>query len=81
MRRYRIFTSGVQNELKRERKAVKELVLENSLLRDHFEVFLFEDAPANSKSASNLYIDKVDKSDIYICILGNEYGSIGKAGS
>lgn len=80
MRRYRIFVSGVQNELKRERKSVKELILGNSLLREHFEVFLFEDTPANSKSASNLYIDKVDRSDIYICILGNEYGSVGKAG-
>ena len=80
MRKYKIFVSGVQNELKRDRKAVKELILGNTLLRDHFDVFLFEDTPANSKSARNLYLDKVDKSDIYICILGNECGSIGKGG-
>jgi len=78
MRRYKIFVSGVQKELIRERQAVKELVLGNVLLRDHFDVFLFEDTPANSKSARSLYLDKVDKNDIYICILGNEYGLSNK---
>ncbi len=77
MEKYKIFVSGVQKELKEERRAVKKLVQANSLLKKYFDVFLFEDHLAESKPASKVYIDKVKKSDIYIGILGKEYGDIG----
>jgi len=41
--KYNIFVSGVQEELKIERITVKNLVIENPLLKDYFKVFLFED--------------------------------------
>jgi len=80
MKRYRIFVSGVQKELKEERFAVKELILENSLLKKHFDVFLFEDLPAESKSADKTYLNEINKSDIYLGILGYEYGTKGVDG-
>lgn len=78
MKKYKIFVSGVQKELKTERRAVKEFVRKDVLLSEYFDVFLFEDAPAKSKSAEKAYIEEVWKGDVYIGILGRKYGSSGK---
>ncbi len=80
MKIYRIFVSGVQKELKQERLAVKELILKNSLLKKYFNVFLFEDLPAKSRTASETYLKEVDDSDIYLGIFGLEYGREGADG-
>src|SRR3989304_4864943 len=77
--KYRIFVSSTQKELKVERSAVKEIITENVLLKEYFRVFLFEDSPAKGKSAKTAYLDEVRKSDIYLAILGNEYGAVGKS--
>ncbi len=73
--KYKIFVSGVQKELKKERHTVKELVSGNVLLNEHFGVFLFENMPAQSKSVEKLYLDKVGNSSIYMGILGDQYGT------
>jgi len=78
MKRYKIFVSGVQKELKAERRAVKEFVRKDILLSEYFDVFLFEDAPAKSKSAEKAYIEEVRKGDVYIGILDQKYGGSGK---
>lgn len=77
MIKYRIFVSGVQKELKEERRAVKDFISSDALLRKHFDAFLFEELPATSKSADETYLKEVDASDIYLGILGNEYGLHG----
>lgn len=76
--KYKIFVSGIQKELKEERFAVKEIIAENVLLKEYFKAFLFEDFPAKGKSAKTAYLDEVRKSDIYLGILGNEYGAVNK---
>jgi predicted HTH transcriptional regulator len=76
--KYKIFVSGVQKELKDERFAVKETISDNVLLKEYFKPFLFEDSPAQGKLAKTAYIDEVRKSDIYLGILGNEYGTVSK---
>ncbi len=80
MKKYRIFISSVQKELKQERWAVKEFISSDALLRKHFDAFLFEELPATSKSANATYLKEVDASDIYLGILGNEYGLRGTDG-
>ena len=80
MRKYKIFVSGVQKELRDERHAVKELISENSLLDEYLSVFLFEDSSAKSKSTKTVCEDEVRGSDIYLGILGNEYGTVDKNG-
>jgi predicted HTH transcriptional regulator len=80
MKKYKIFISAVQGELKDERRAVKDSVLADVLLSEYFDLFLFEDAPAKSKSAEETYLDAVRTSDIYIGILGKESGNAGKDG-
>lgn len=76
--KYKIFISGVQKELKAERRAIKEYIIDNVLLKEHFDVFLFEDGPAKGKSSEESYLDEVRKCDIYIGILDNQYGGSGK---
>ncbi len=64
MKKYRIFISGVQKELKQERRAVKDFINSDALLRKHFDAFLFEELPATGKSANVTYLKEVDASDI-----------------
>ena len=78
MRKFKIFISGAQKELKAERRAVKDFVLADPLLSEYFDVFLFEDAPAKSKPAEKAYLEQVRKSDFYLGILGGKYGGTGK---
>lgn len=78
MKKYKIFISGVQKELKEERRAIKDFILDDPLLLEYFDVFLFEDSPAKSKSVEAIYLDEVKKSSIYIGILGQKYGALGK---
>ncbi|OIO75509.1 MAG: hypothetical protein AUJ85_02795 [Elusimicrobia bacterium CG1_02_37_114] len=78
--RYKIFVSGVQKELKEERRAIKYFIQANYLLSEYFDIFLFEDLPAKSESSKEVYIDEINDSDIYMGILGGEYGTIGKDG-
>jgi ATP-dependent DNA helicase RecG len=77
--KYKIFISGVQKELAGERRAIKDFIAKDVLLREYFDVFLFEDSPAKSKSAEKSYLGEVCKSDIYIGILGDQYGSGNKS--
>lgn len=78
MKKYKIFISGVQKELKEERRAIKKFILGDVLLSEYFDVFLFEDAPAKSRSSESGYLEEVHKCDIYIGILGAKYGSAWK---
>lgn len=73
--RYRIFISSVQKELAAERRAVKEFILRDPLLsRFISEVFLFEDIPAGDRKPDDIYLGEVAACDVYLAILGNEYG-------
>lgn len=76
--KYKIFISGAQKELKIERRAIKDYILGDALFSEYFDVFLFEDAPAKSKSAKKSYLEEVRKCNIYIGILGNKYGATKK---
>lgn len=70
-----IFISGVQKELQQERRALKEFVQGDALLRRYFEVFLFEDLPASDRKADDVYLEEVEHCDLYVGLFGNEYGS------
>ncbi|MFH2056077.1 MAG: DUF4062 domain-containing protein [bacterium] len=69
-----IFLSSVQKELQRERRAVKDFVRNDALLGRFFEVFLFEDLPARDRRAEEVYLEEVGRCDVYVAILGHEYG-------
>jgi ATP-dependent DNA helicase RecG len=79
--RYRLFISSVQKELEAERRAVKDFITHDPLLsRFISDVFLFEDIPAVDRKPDNIYLEEVKGCDIYLAILGNEYGSKNEDG-
>ena len=75
MRKIKIFISSVQDEFSRERKQLGEYIFSDSLLGLFFEPFLFEQLPAVDITARNVFLNEVERCDIYLAILGAEYGS------
>ena len=69
-----IFISSVQKELAEERRALKSYIIGDALLGRFFDVFLFEDMPAADRRADKVYLDQVDRCDVYLGLLGNDYG-------
>ena len=73
----RIFISSVQRELSAERKAVVDLVSGNPQLARFFSTFAFEfDVPAADKRTDEVYLAELAVSDLYVGIIGNEYGGV-----
>ena len=74
MTRLRIFLSSVQKEFLIERVALRDYLRGDALMRKFFEVFLFEEVPAADRRADALYIDEVDRADLYVGLFGTAYG-------
>ena len=70
----RIFLSSVQKELTAERAALRDYLRGDALMHRFFDVFLFEEVPAADRRADVLYLDEVDRADVYLGLFGNEYG-------
>ena len=68
---HRIFISSVQKELAAERRALKDYVHGDPLLRRFFEVFLFEDLPAADRRAAAVYLNEVARCDVYLGRFGD----------
>jgi len=78
--RIKIFISSVQKEFAKERKDIRDYLRGDPLLRRFFDVFLFEDLPARDQRADAIYLEEVRDSDIYLALLGNQYGVPDKKG-
>ena len=74
--KFRLFVSSPQAEFRRERKAIAQYVRNDSLLQDHFEVFLFEEHHAADESPRTVFLHKVDDCAVYIGLFGKTYGRI-----
>ena len=71
----RIFISSVQKEFAQEREVLRDYLHSDPLMRRFFDVFLFEDLPALDRRPDDLYLDEVERSDLYVGLFGNDYGS------
>ena len=78
--KYRIFISSVQREFAKERKALAEYLRKDAILGRFFEVFLFEEVPAQERKADGVYLAEVDACDIYLGIFGHTYGNVDSRG-
>ena len=76
----RIFISSVQKEFTREREALRDYLCEDPLMRRFFDVFLFEDTPASDRRPDELYLDKVERCDVYVGLFGSDYGTKDEEG-
>jgi len=76
----RVFVSSVQDELVNERTAILELVNTDSFLSKHVEAVLFEHQPARTLPAEDAYLSDLETCDVYMGILGYQYGDVGDDG-
>ncbi|NCT57148.1 MAG: DUF4062 domain-containing protein, partial [Legionella sp.] len=74
MKPLRIFISSVQKEFVADRLALRDWLRDDPLMRRFFEPFIFEDVPALDRRADELYLSEVARCDVYIGLLGNDYG-------
>ncbi len=79
-RKYKVFISSVQSEFEQERKTLVDYFLSDVLLSPFFEPFIFENTPANTDNPETVYISEIKKADIYIGLLGTQYGFEGSDG-
>jgi len=71
----RIFVSSVQKEFAEERAALRDYLRGDALMRRFFEAFFFEDVPAADRRADAVYLDQVERCDIYLGLFGDDYGA------
>ena len=70
----RVFISSVQSEFQDERRRIAEYIRHDAALSRFFEPFLFEELPAQDKSAQMAYLTEASKSGIYLLLIGERYG-------
>jgi len=74
--RLKIFISSVQKEFKQIRLDLKAFLLGDAFLHRFIsEVFLFEELPATDRRADQVYLEQVERCDIYLGIFGYDYGN------
>ncbi len=73
---FKVFISSNQMEFEKERLFIKKEFEEDYFLKSFFKVFLFEKSPSFGLSAETTYFEEVRKSDIYIGLIGSDYGTI-----
>lgn len=74
--KFKIFLSSVRKEFEIERAFIKQEIEHNCVLNRFFEVFTFEETSASGKNPVELYSHEVINSDIYIGLIGYDYGSV-----
>ena len=77
---FKIFVSSNQNEFQKERDLIKNEIEKDTVLNNLFNVYTFERTPASPYSPEELYSEEVLNSDIYIGLIGSNYGSILDSG-
>jgi hypothetical protein len=80
MQKKKVFISSVQSEFAKERKMLYDYLTTDALLCRFFEVFIFENLPADSRSAERVYLNEVKNCDIYLGLFGKQYGFEDKNG-
>ena len=76
----KIFISSVQKEFAEERAMLSSYIRQDALLGKFFDAFIFEDSPAQSATAQQVYLKQVELCDIYLGIFGDEYGNVDDRG-
>ena len=77
---FKVFISSNQTEFAEYRRLIKEEFEKDFILNSLFEIFLFEDSPSSGLSPENTFLEEVRKSDIYIGLIGSDYGTIKESG-
>lgn len=74
MKPLRIFISSAQKEFAIERAALRDYLRGDALMRRFFEPFLFEEMPAADRRVDTVYLEEVQRCDLYVGLFGEDYG-------
>jgi len=80
MIRLKVFISSVQKELRSERIAVASLLSIDEFLRECTVPRIFEDYPQPLRPNPKAYLDLLRQCQIYLLLIGREYGADAGAG-
>ena len=80
MQKLKVFISSVQSEFAKERDILYQHFLTDALLSSFFEPVTFENLSANCQAPNIVFIEKVKQSQLYLALLGQEYGNEDKNG-
>ena len=69
-----VFISSNQTEFSEERKFLVDNIRNDPSFDNYFEVYIFEEDSAKSQSSDKVFTTQVEESDIYIGLIGNDYG-------
>ena len=81
MAKLKVFISSVQSEFSVERRMLADYLSMDALFRKYFSVFIFEDLPAQDRKADDLYLEEVKNCDVFIGLLGKDFGFEFKDGT
>ena len=74
MNRKTVFISSVQSEFAKERKLLADYIRQDALFSMYFEPFLFEEQPAQDRSAQTAYLEQAANAEVYLLLMGEKYG-------
>ena len=74
MNRKTVFISSVQSEFAKERKLLADYIRRDALFSMYFEPFLFEELPAQDRSAQTAYLEQAANAEVYLLLMGEKYG-------
>ncbi|MFO7789352.1 MAG: ATP-binding protein [Bacteroidales bacterium] len=80
MKKLSVFISSVQKEFAVERQQVYEHLQKDPFISQYFIPVMFEELPAASKSADKVFLEGIKNTDVYIVLIGKEYGNKLKTG-
>lgn len=72
-RKYQVFVSSTYEDLKEERKAISQALLESDCIPAGMELF-----PASNKKSWDIIKKVIDESDYYLLVVAGKYGSTKK---
>lgn len=70
-----VFISSNINEFSDERKFLVDNLRLDPSFDNYFDFYIFEEDSAESQSSSKVFVNQVEQSDIYIGLIGNDYGN------
>ena len=70
-----VFLSSNQKEFSEERKYISENIKNDPFFNKCFNIYIFEEDNAKKLPSDRIFTDKVEQSDVYIGLIGNDYGS------
>ncbi|WP_409200782.1 ATP-binding protein [Methanobrevibacter sp. DSM 116169] len=79
-KKFKIFLSSNQIEFEKERIVIKNIITKDPIYNSLFDIFLFEGVHASGKSPEKVYLEEVNDSEIYIGLIGDQYGTVQENG-